>query len=273
MKCLFLSKLIKRSQILIFEVLLNIRPCEITLVLKKLFFIVRRIIKVNNLFFFVDPVSDLGFSLIKDSVYEPNLTKLISGLLREGDVFLDLGSNEGYFSILASKIVGNAGRVIAVEPQKSLKSIFEKNIKLNNIQNIEIIQNAVGQESGLKLFPKAFSINTGVASFVNLPRYQFFKKEYVQVITLDSLIDKLNLQTIKMLKIDIEGYEYFALISGSQALAKKKIKYIYVDIHIKHLKYLNIDPNQIDELLINFGYEKKKVNDLYIYDSNLSWHY
>jgi hypothetical protein len=76
--------------------------------------------------FLVDPVSVFELNLIGDGVYEPQLTSLVGQILRPGDVFVDVGGNEGYFSVVAAACAGD-GHVYCIEPQSRLLPIIAAN--------------------------------------------------------------------------------------------------------------------------------------------------
>lgn len=70
-------------------------------------------------------------------VFEPNLTNYILENLSEGDQFLDVGANCGYISLLASKVVGASGKVIAIEASPTTYALLLKNLSLNGFaQNV-----------------------------------------------------------------------------------------------------------------------------------------
>lgn len=96
----------KRPRQLLYRILVRIRPSFVASFLKSLLRIKRRVISTGDGKFYVDPVSNFGNTLITESCYEPEMVVALKNLLKEGDTFLDIGANEGYFSILASKLVG-----------------------------------------------------------------------------------------------------------------------------------------------------------------------
>ena len=69
-------------------------------------------------------------------IFEHNLTYYTLGRLREGDVYLDIGANIGYFSLLASRCVGDTGKVIAVEADPVTFAALRKNLELNGCRNV-----------------------------------------------------------------------------------------------------------------------------------------
>jgi 23S rRNA U2552 (ribose-2'-O)-methylase RlmE/FtsJ len=97
--------------------ILKVRPAFIASFLKRLLRVKRCVVKTINGNFFVDQLSNFGQGILSQTGYEPDLVDALKKILREGDVFLDIGANEGFFSIIASKLVGKTGKVISIEPQ------------------------------------------------------------------------------------------------------------------------------------------------------------
>jgi len=79
---------------------------------------------------------------------EKDVHDQILGLLRSGDVYVDVGSNVGYYAVLASAIVGATGRVIAIEPSPETAKVLEQNIQLNGAGNVTVVNAAAWKESG-----------------------------------------------------------------------------------------------------------------------------
>ncbi len=92
----------------------------------------------------------------------------------------------------------------------------------------------------------------------------YWKKQKVQVRRLDDIWGLYNLDRIKLIKIDIEGYEFFALKSANQILREKKIDNILVEFHPEQLHSLQQSPEQIVDFLASFGYVKsEQYEDLF----------
>jgi len=64
---------------------------------------------------------------------------VVKSCLPPGGIFIDLGANEGYFSVIGSKLVGMAGRVLAFEPQSRLQPVINRNSTLNSCDNVEVL--------------------------------------------------------------------------------------------------------------------------------------
>jgi FkbM family methyltransferase len=85
--------------------------------------------------------------------WEPGETLWIVKALKEGDTFVDAGANVGYYTVIASKIVGDEGRVYAFEPDPESFALLEANVRVNGLTNVIAEQKALSNEPGvLKLF-------------------------------------------------------------------------------------------------------------------------
>ncbi|GIV40228.1 MAG: hypothetical protein KatS3mg033_2028 [Thermonema sp.] len=82
--------------------------------------------------------------------------------------------------------------------------------------------------------------------------------QYSKVITLDSIADIFPAE-IKLVKIDIEGFEFEALKGAQRLLEKKRINHLLVEIHHSVLQKINQSEELIDTFMQNFGYIKTKV--------------
>jgi FkbM family methyltransferase len=239
----------------------KVRPIELAAFLKKILLIKRKYFNINGKYWFLDPVSNFGYRLLKDKYYEPQMTTQILEILQEGDIFIDLGGNEGYFSILASFKVGNKGRVYCIEPQNRLWEIILRNANKNNCYNIKIVPFAIAdkiEEVTISLSP---SINTGSSTFVSEKRRLFWETQKINCTTLDCLFSVEQFTTIKLIKIDIEGYEYLALKGGRTLLENQVIKNIIIEFHSLQLEKLGQSTDDVIHFLNHYGYVE--VNGIY----------
>lgn len=248
----------------------KVRPVEIRLLAKYLLGIKRKTIQLqDSRVYYIDPVSNLGLQLQKHGTYEPETTKIISTLLKEGDTFVDLGCNEGYFAILAGKICGTQGKVFAIEPQERLWDIIIKNSQLNGLSNIELVPYGIGSiqtELLLNLYP---STNSGASSFSSAYNFtisarwlrkKLYGTQVVKVVTLDDLKNGFPAD-IKLIKIDIEGFEYEALKGATLLLQSKVFKHLLIEVHPQALHGMHQSESDIDKLLASYGYSKKAIEE------------
>ena len=80
--------------------------------------------------------------------WEPRETALISELLKPGDTFVDVGANIGYFTLLASRLVGATGKVIGIEANPRTFKLLEANVALNHCANVDLRHVAAGEAPG-----------------------------------------------------------------------------------------------------------------------------
>jgi FkbM family methyltransferase len=82
-------------------------------------------------------------------MWEPNLTAFLRSRLKPDDVFIDVGANIGYFSLLAAGLVGNSGRVVAIEPFPSTYEHLVTNLLvLNSLTNVRVVNEAAVESEG-----------------------------------------------------------------------------------------------------------------------------
>ena len=105
----------------------------------------------------VDTRDILGSSLATRRLWEPHVTPLFRRLLSEGDVFADVGAHIGFYTLIASEIVGPAGCVDALEPRSTTRELLEMNVKRNEASNVRLLAVAAGAEraSGVLRMPSA----------------------------------------------------------------------------------------------------------------------
>lgn len=214
----------------------------------------RRIVEVEGIKVFVDPATHLGHTILKSGTYEPDTIRLFRENLMPGDVFLDIGANEGFFSALGAALVGEQGQVIAVEPQSRLLDILEINVALNARCPVCIVQRVVGEEDGqpveITLFPIS---NTGASSVVR--SYGFgARSESVETITAPTILAEAGIEYVDFVKIDVEGFEPEVVASLAVLLEKKQIKAMLVDYHRAILDARDLDPEDTHRLILSHGY-------------------
>jgi FkbM family methyltransferase len=175
-------------------------------------------------------------------LHEADISNFVFKNLKKGDNFIDVGAMGGLYSIIASKLVGNKGKVIAIEPHYENKKVLEMNINLNDLKNVSIKNKAIGDKLGdITIFYNKSSLDLASA-FPGRRKYKF-KTEQT---TLDSLIDIQS--NIKIIKIDTEGYDEKVLLGAERIL--QKTKYVVVETN----------NNSIQKLLSEKGFICKKFH-------------
>ncbi|ACB49728.1 unknown [Crocosphaera subtropica ATCC 51142] len=154
-----------------------------------------------------------------------------------GDTVLDIGAAFGVISFPLAKAVGKKGHIYAFEPAKNTQDTLQKILSLNHISNITVVTQAISDKSGIAEFIEYSQDNESswasdtstLASDNNIDEYKKFTTYQVSVITLDEYIAKNAIEP-SAIKMDIEGFEFYALQGGKQTL-EKYLPYLCIDIH------------------------------------------
>ena len=170
--------------------------------------------KNYDVYFYVRAFSDDLYCVMPER--EGDVNELILSCLKEGDIFIDVGANVGYYSVLVGKIVGENGRVISVEPIPSTAKVLNFNLKLNHLKNVEVIQRVLWSNNRTMTMhvPKDFF---GMASVYKPPGVVDLLA--VKGMTLDRI---LEIPKVDLLKIDAEGSEHQILKGGIKTLEKTR---------------------------------------------------
>jgi len=179
-------------------------------------------------------------------IYEYSKAKKIAEFVHNGDVFFDIGAHVGYYTLLASKLVGKEGKVYAFEPFPRNIKLLKKHIFINNISNTKIFELALSNKIG-----QSFFTSNECNSMNHLTDIAGPNSIEVYVSSLDYLFDRGKINKPSVIKIDVEGGEYEVLLGGKKLLIKSH-PIIFLATHERmnpgvHNKCLNF--------LIQLGYE------------------
>lgn len=189
--------------------------------------------------------------------YEKAELKLVSNLLKRGDVFLDLGANLGLYSLHASREVGKNGKVISFEPFSINFKALNQHISINQLTNVYTEQKAVGETSGtITLYHNKEEENLGMVTAIPIKNA---REEKVEMISIDAYLKEKQLQEINFIKIDIEGFEYPTLLGMEKTL---KLNLPYVLIEILHDSQSPQNQFLVEDYLMGFGYKKYFITDV-----------
>lgn len=164
----------------------------------------------------------VGRSLQLYGEYSEGECEAFRQLMRPGWTVLELGANIGAHTVCIAKLVGPQGKVIAFEPQRIVFQTLCANTALNDLQNVDCRQQAVGKQSGTVIMPhmdynKEFNfagISVGMTS----------EGEVVSLTT----IDELELKACHFIKMDIEGMEEEAILGACETIRRFK-PFLYLE--------------------------------------------
>ncbi len=194
-------------------------------------------------------------SLISE-IFSDNYKVLESKIdLRPGDVIIDLGANEGVFSIMISKLFPQT-RILAFEPVPSTFDILLSNLSFNQCSNIEPYNIGIGKpgQSSITLYTNKDGSNTGGATALLTPNSAHFPVT-VGLISLDDLFELYKVDRCRLLKMDVEGMEYDILYPSSML---SRTDYMTIEIHIN--RRLGFEARRMDALATWCGNQTKLIH-------------
>ena len=159
---------------------------------------------------------------------EPICTQylMVGDVVRKGDVVLDIGANIGYYVLVEHKLVGDKGKIYAVEPVLNNFRMLEKNLELNNVTNVSTYRLAMGEQN--------CNAEIYISKQSNLCRMKEFKSGDKIVGTQDVLVETVDTfledkQVPNFVRMDVEGYEY-EIIKGMPHLLEQNIS-LLIELH------------------------------------------
>jgi FkbM family methyltransferase len=177
--------------------------------------------------------------------------------INKGDIVIDVGANYGYWTMVASKLVGENGKVLSFEPIESTFKVLESNItasKLNNVLLYSLGLSNVNTKTTFNLSSEdeiGAQTSQGGQSIVNWDLVQ-----NVELVTLDSIYNG----KVKLVKIDIEGGELFAL-KGMEELLKLHQPFITFEWNVLTAEPMDYHPVDIISYLESLDYTIRIVSE------------
>lgn len=175
-------------------------------------------------------------------------------VLRDEDMFADVGANIGSYTILASGVVG--AKSVAFEPVLSTYNFLQKNIEINNLHQIAKAYNVgVGNEKGILKFTK----DSDTTNHIVLEDADNTSTINVDVITLDDFF--LNNQVPALMKVDVEGFEKSVFKGSKKLLANTQLKALILELNGCCHRY-GVNEKDIHQILIDNHFKTYHYNPL-----------
>jgi FkbM family methyltransferase len=185
--------------------------------------------------------------------WEPLETALFAQVLRPGDRVVDVGANVGWFSLLAARLVGPAGRVDSFEANRATFALLQNNLALNGCSNVIAHCRAVGEAPGLVRTARREAGNDG-ADTVELTDGG---DDAVALVRLDTVLAGARL---RLIKLDIEGWEAKALRGAEGLLSGAEAPDLVFEYTPEFLRSAGDDPRELVSWLEGIGYRLRVVD-------------
>lgn len=184
--------------------------------------------EINGSKMYLD-VKDNGISaeLLFKGIREPFSTEFFKNEIKKGDICVDIGANIGYYALLESRLVGDGGKVYAIEPVPENIKLLKKNININHYPNIDIFQLAIGDRNG-----SGFIHLFNGSNLHSMNKNNSFESKHsipVKIITLDKFLENKPYPSI--IRMDTEGYEEKIIKGMEKTLSAQKPLKIFMEFH------------------------------------------
>ncbi len=199
---------------------------------------------------------DISFCTYVDGRYEPNEMCAIADVLRPGMCFVDVGANEGIFTLLGAAMVGPSGAVHAFEPSPRERGRLTSNLELNGLTNVRVHPVALGstpRTASLSISDQEHPGHNTLGGFGYPETSEAYSVE-VAVRTLDQVVEREGLDRVDVMKIDVEGSET-AVLQGAEETLRKFRPVIIVEAQEKSLREMGSSIQELIHLIRSHGYE------------------
>ncbi|MCA0301835.1 MAG: FkbM family methyltransferase [Proteobacteria bacterium] len=188
--------------------------------------------------------------------FEPNEFAFLDRVLKPGMVFIDVGANDGYYTLFAARRVGPTGLVVAAEPSSRERAHLQRNLGRNGLDNVTVVPAAIGAASGLADLHLAHGVHAGHNTLGAFAHDDVVRAslERVAIEPLDSVVTRLGLAQVDFVKIDVEGAEA-RVVDGATTVLEKMRPILLLEVNDKALRAQgNCADTLLETLRDKFGY-------------------
>jgi FkbM family methyltransferase len=208
--------------------------------------------------------------------HEAESIRLVDRLLEPGMIMLDVGAHVGYYARRAARLVGIQGQVFAFEPHPRTFGVLSRNVR--RYPNVTPVQAALSDEEGTaELYDYLMMSASGslhydesllelqkshLTDFDVAPRISegFPTQKYaVQTITVDNYLAERGIQSVDLVKMDIEGAEIGALRGMKATIARSPQMNLIMEYNPKALKAFGYKPQEALREVLGLGFATIKV--------------
>jgi FkbM family methyltransferase len=190
-------------------------------------------------------------SFVMGSSQQPEQLAL-KAMLAEGANFYDIGANVGFFTVIAARFLGPAGRIFCFEPLPTNHQQIRHNATLNGFTNIEIVETALGNIDGEASFWTSAEPTWGKLVSTGKVPDKMTGEIKVPVRRLDGIIAESGLVPPDAIKIDVEGAEVDVLLGAMETLRRYRPR-LLIELHGTNAA--------VAELLSELDYKTTVVGD------------
>jgi FkbM family methyltransferase len=186
---------------------------------------------------------------------EPEL-RWLHHVVPRGGTAIDLGAHYGDYTLALSTLVGTNGHVVAVEPMRHALEVLHRNISINDADNVHVEPVGVGRTKA-----RAVLHHHSDPSRASLGQMdEDGRTEEIEITTLDEIVDRLGLERVDYVKLDIEGSEFDAL-EGGRTMLEQFRPVVQFEQQPRAAERLGHAPENVWDMLADLGYAFAALDD------------
>jgi FkbM family methyltransferase len=185
-------------------------------------------------------------------LYEPDVAKFICRILKPRDMAVDVGANVGIHTLLMATLVEKEGFVFSIDPSDENIAEIQDNVRINSLNNVYVKKSLMGGTLGDRAYFHHQITDSGNSHVtIDAGLYNDANTKFMEIETLDHLLQKE--EKIKLIKMDVEGYEVNILKGAEKLLERKCVKYWIVEYCIQELVRMGESLESLRELMSKYG--------------------
>jgi len=199
--------------------------------------------------------------------YNQDIVALLKNILRPGMVVIDVGANIGEITLVAAKLVGDAGRVVAFEPMSDMAASLQRNIQDNHLNQVVVAQLGLADTAGTAPIyascgqGESGDEHHGLGSLYGAKSSTNSPVQTIQLTTLDAYLQEHPVARVDVIKIDIEGAE-LPCLKGAANTLKYHHPILVVEIQEQTSSVAGYRQEDILDYLESFGYRFHTIGKL-----------
>lgn len=184
--------------------------------------------------------------------WEPEVTRVLTWAVRPGMTVIDIGAHIGYHTLLFAKCVGPSGRVFSFEPIPENFSLLRKNVELNNLTQVRMLNQAVFSRAGEITISVPDDLPNSGNGSVCLDKGM--RQLHVSAVSLDAFCEEFSIRP-DILKMDVEGAEY-EVLRGAERVITQFLPKLMIELHHFDGK---IAAHPVPDMVSDWGYQVKWI--------------
>jgi len=192
--------------------------------------------------------------------YERPTQMFLMRVMRAGDAFVDIGAHIGYFSLLAATLVGETGRVVAVEPIAENYTQLSRHITENDLTWATPVNAVIADSDGERAIFFNADNDGGHALWdpakhpLNELTRQNPRADTVTSLRLDTLLADNDIENVRLMKIDTEGAEASILEAARDLFEAGRVDFIIMEVNMTGLENMGADIDGLFALVRELGF-------------------